>query len=71
MGARRVRWLLCTTAIAALMPGTALPAAADPPARQRVTFAAVVSDQGQARGDPLSWAFTGEAPVNRCCDLFD
>jgi hypothetical protein len=43
-------------------------AAADPPTHQRVTFSGVVSDQGQACGDPLSWACTGEALVNRCLD---
>jgi hypothetical protein len=68
MGARRFRWLLCTTAIAALMLGTALPAAADPPTHQRVTFSGVMADQGQACGDPLSWAFAGEALVNRFFD---
>ena len=68
MGARRVRWLLCITTVAALMMVPALPAAADPPTHQRFTFAGAVSDEGQACGDPLSWEFTGEVLLSRFFD---
>lgn len=55
-------------AATALLLLTALPAAATPPTQERDTFSGVVSDEGQACGDPLSWEFTGEVLVTRFFD---
>ena len=63
---RRLLGLVLTTGMATL--GTALPASADPPTVQELTFTGAVVDQGQACGDPLSWEFTGEARVTRFFD---
>lgn len=60
--------MLFGTGIAAMILMTALPAAADPPTRQRFTFSGSVSDQGEACGDPLSWDFTGEVLLTRFFD---
>jgi hypothetical protein len=68
MKTRAVRWLLCAAGTTALMVMPALPATADPPTRQSVSFSGAVTDQGQACGDPLSWEFTGEAMVTRFFD---
>ena len=68
MWLRRTRWLLCSAGIAAVIAVTAVPAAADPPTHQRITFSGSVSDQGEACGDPLSWDFTGEVLLSRFFD---
>ena len=68
MTPRNIRWLLCSTCAAALMLVGALPAAADPPTHVRQTFSGVLTDEGQACGDPLAWEFTGEVLVTRFFD---
>jgi hypothetical protein len=65
---RKVRWLLCMAGISAQMMVTSVPAAADPPTHQRLTFSGAVTDQGEACGDPLSWEFTGEVLLSRFFD---
>lgn len=57
---RKIRWLLCAAGTAAVMMGTALPAAADPPVHVTFSFSGTVTDAGEACGDPLSWEFTGD-----------
>lgn len=42
--------------------------AATPPTHTQTTFSGVVSDQGEACGFPLTWAFTGDAAITRFFD---
>lgn len=50
---------------ALVMALVALPAAADPPTHERDSFSGSVTDDGEACGFPLSWAFTGDVLVTR------
>jgi hypothetical protein len=68
MSLRSIRRLLCAVGAATLLTLTVLPAAADPPTHDQLTFSGAVTDAGEACGDPLSWEFTGEVLLTRFFD---
>jgi hypothetical protein len=63
-----MRRILVATGIGVTMVIPAVPASADSPIHQRLSFSGAVTDEGDVCGFPLAWEFTGEVLLTRFFD---